>query len=198
MLEAGVGGVRVLRALVFLAVAVSLTISGHAIGGGSISGAAVVVLALLVWPVALLGSRRQRSVRHLLPVLVAVQLAGHAVIAFFSTAATGASAGTCVTHLTHHGHVVLDCDTSAATASMTAHGSTPAMTAAHLGAALVLSVVLARCEALLWRVVDLVVPNLPRLRPIDIDVLVAVGLLRRWQPQRHLVIVSGRGPPVPA
>jgi hypothetical protein len=198
MLEAGVGAVRVLRALVFLAIATSLTIAGHVIGGGSVSTAAVVALALVTWPVALLGSRRQRGVRHLFPVLVAVQLAGHAVIAFFSTAASGTSAATCATHLAHHGHVVLECGEPAAAASMTAHGSTPAMTAAHLGAALMLSVVLARGEAVLWRVVDLVMPDLPRLRPLDIDVRRAVVLVRRWQPRRHLVLVSGRGPPVPA
>ena len=198
MLDAGVGGVRVLRALVFLAMATTLTISGHVIGGGSVSGAAVVALALLGWPVALLGSRRQRGVRHLFPVLVASQLAGHAVIAFFAGAAAGASAGTCTTQPGHHGHMALDCGEPVAVASMAAHGSTPAMTAAHLGAALVLALVLARGEAFLWRVVDVVVPDLPRLRRVDIDVLGPVVLVRRWQLQRHLVIVSGRGPPVPA
>ena len=198
MLEPGRGAMRALRALVFLAVATSLTLAGHVAGGGMVHPLGVAALAVLTWPVALLGSGRQRGVRHLFPTLAGGQLAGHAVLAHVGTAVAGASGGSgCTTASVHHGHLLLDCSGSVATTGGQVSLST--MTVAHLGAALVLSFVLARGETALWRVVDLAVPVLPRLAPPAVEGSGAVTfLLRGWVRDLDVAVVPGRGPPVPA
>ncbi|GAA6524698.1 hypothetical protein [Intrasporangium sp. DVR] len=197
MVEPGTGAVRALRALVFLAIATALSLAGHVLGGGSASLVGVGALVVLTWPLALLGSRRQRGVRHLFPVLVAGQLAGHVVLAYLGSALTNTSpAAGCTTVHAHHGPPLLDCGQAAAATS--GHGATPTMTVAHLGAALVLAVVLARGEALLWRVVDLAVPVLPRLRPLVIRPLRAAFVVHRGLRGIDVAVVPGRGPPVAA
>jgi len=199
MMEAGVGALRVLRVLVFVSLATSLTIAGHVLGGGSASFGAVVALAALSWPIALLGSRRQRGVRQLFPTLAAAQVGGHAVLAFFGGAGSGAGSS-CATGTGHHGHPVLDCADPLGAAAMThgAHGVTPTMTVAHVAAALALSILLAHGEAILWRVVTLATPSLPRLAPLDLDVLPVAFLLGRRSGRRDLALPTGRGPPVAA
>lgn len=191
---AGVGALRVLRALVFLAIAMALTTAGHVVGGGSVSGVAVLALAVVSWPVALLGSRRQRGVRHLFPALLAGQLAGHAVLAFLASAGTSAATA-CAASAGHHAHVVLECG-DPTVAAVTAHGHASAMTGTHVAAALLLAVVMARGEALLWRVVDLVVPTLPRLRTPAVEVVPARFVVRARPRRRFLIVMPGRGPPV--
>lgn len=190
----GVGALRVLRALVFLAVAMGLTIAGHVVGGGSVSGVAVLALAAVWWPVALLGSRRQRGVRHLFPALLAGQLVGHAVLAYLGGVGTSVATA-CATSIAHHGHVVLDCG-EPAVAAVTAHGHASTMTGAHAAAALLLALAMARGEALLWRVVDLVAPTLPRLCPLAVEAVPATFIVRARTRRRFRVVMRGRGPPV--
>lgn len=199
MVEAGVGALRVLRVLVFVSLATSLTIAGHVLGGGSASLGAVVALAALSWPVALLGSRRQRGVRALFPALALAQAGGHAVLAFFGGAGSG-TASSCDTATGHHGHLVLDCADPLGAAAMThgAHGLSPTMTVAHVAAALALALLLAHGETLLWRVVMLATPTLPRLDPLDLAILPIAFLLARRPVRRDVVVLSGRGPPVAA
>lgn len=196
MVGAGVGVVRALRALVFLAVTVALTTAGHVVGGGTVSVGGVTALVVVAWPVALLGSSRQRGIRHLFPALGAVQLAGHALLGFLS--GSGGSAGLgCSAPLGHHGHRALECgEPLVGVVSGSAHS--PAMTGAHLLAALALALVLAKGEALLWRVLDLVVPALPRVAR-GLDRVVRPTFLLRGTPRgARPLVVLGRGPPVAA
>ena len=155
-------------------------------------------LAVLTWPVAALGSGRQRGVRHLFPALAVGQLAGHAVLACVGSAVAGAASGSgCTTAAVHHGHLLLDC--SGSFGAMGGHVSMSTMTGAHLGAALVLSVLLARGETVLWRAVDLAVPVLPRLAPPVVETAGPFTfLLRGWPLGLDVAVVPGRGPPVPA
>lgn len=197
MVDPGRGGMRALRAFVFLAVATGLTVVGHVLGGGSVSTLGVAALAVVVWPVALVGSARQRRVRHLLPALALGQFAGHAVLGYVDAAVGSLSAGTgCAPAGALHGHLLLDCTGSAM--AMNGHVGTPAMTVAHLGAAVVLAVVLARGEALLWQVLALAVPVLPRLAPPVVEHLRATFVVRPSLRGLDVAVVPGRGPPVPA
>ena len=193
MLDAGGGAVRLLRALGFVAAIVSLTSAGHITGGGEASLVGVAALVLLAWPAALLASRRQRQVRHLLPTLAIGQSVGHGVLGFFSA---GDAVVACTTSGVHH-VVHLACLPHPA-----GHGGMAPMGllmgGAHLVAALVLAIALARGEAVLWRLVDLVLPTLPRVaRRVTTRVRVSADVaLRRSQPLVGLA--PGRGPPVSA
>lgn len=192
MLEAGVGAVRVVRALGFLTAIVWLTAAGHILGGGAASPAGVAALAFLAWPAALAGSRRRRRLRHLLPALGIGQFAGHGVLDFFSAA--GAAPGPCAVSGAHHALHVGCAPGVAGDTPMASMGLS--MAAAHVLAALVLAVLISRGEAALWRVVDLVMPCPPRLvplRPSRRTGHVAVAL----RPLPRLgIAVPARGPPV--
>jgi hypothetical protein len=195
MVGAGVGALRALRALVFLAATLSLTAAGHVVGGGSVSVAALVGLVVVAWPVALLGSRRRRDVRHLFPALVAGQLAGHAILQFLSGPATTGNG--CSTQLAHHGTHVVECGEPLA-AAMTGTAHAPVMTGAHLLAALALAVVMAKGEAMLWRIVDLVAPTVPRVAPLGVAVPRGTFFIPPRPRRVRVLTVPGRGPPVTA
>lgn len=199
MLRAGSGALRVLRALVFLAAVTSLTVGAHVLAGGSVSTLAVVCLAALSWPVAIVGSRRQRRVRSLFPALLVGQAAGHGVLAFLGSAGSGAAAVAtgCSTSALHRGHQMLECgEPSSMVMPGGAHGL--AMTGAHVLAALVLAAALAWGEALLWRVVDLVVLALPSVGALPVGFARASFVVRLRPSSELACAVRGRGPPVPA
>jgi hypothetical protein len=72
------------------------------------------------------------------------------------------------------------------------------MTLAHALTAGVLAVVLARGEALLWRVVDLVVPVMLRVHAFVTAGLRAAFVLPRELRSMMVLVLPGRGPPVAA
>lgn len=201
MLEAGVGAVRVVRALGFLAAVVWLTAAGHTLGGGEASPAGVAALAFLAWPVALAGSRRQRRLRHLLPVLAVGQLAGHGLLDFF--AAGGSALGACEVSGGHHALHLGCAPELGGDAALAVMAPMPSMTttglgmaAMHLLAALALALLLARGEVVLWSVIDRVLHRVPRLAPLEARLDrptfdVALRPLLRLR-----IVVPARGPPV--
>ena len=213
MVGAGSGALRLLRALVFVATTVLLTVLGHAWAGGSLSGAALVGLSAMCWPVALLGSARERRVRHLFPALALGQVVGHGVLTFF--AGTTGAALACAGDAAHRVHALTsgclqpDAVTSASTAvpgmpGMTGMAATAApgsgaaaasMVLAHLVAALLLAALLARGEALLWRVLGAILRRAPRLAPVRPSPLLGVHRGARIAPRHLVLVVPGRGPP---
>ncbi|WP_404392489.1 hypothetical protein [Humibacillus xanthopallidus] len=216
MVGAGSGALRLLRALAFVATTVLLTVTGHAWAGGSVSPAAMAVLAAVSWPVALMGSARERRIRHLFPALAVGQLVGHGVLTFFTGAPTTALA--CAGNSSHRVHALTsgclqaDALTSASTAlsgsaspsdvagmagmAAPAPGwSAAVMALAHLAAALLLAALLARGEALLWRVLGVILRRAPRLAPVRPSPLLGVHRGARITPRHLVLVVPGRGPP---
>ena len=222
---AGSGALRLLRALAFVAATVLLTVTGHAWAGGSVSPAAMAVLAAACWPVALIGSARERRTRHLFPALAVGQLVGHGVLTFFSGTATTALA--CAGDAAHRVHALTsgclqaDAVTSASSAlsastgpadvadvpgvagmadmagmgSPAPGGSAAVMALAHLVAALLLAALLARGEALLWRVLGAILRRAPRLAPVRPSPLLGVHRGASRAPRQLVLVVHGRGPP---
>jgi hypothetical protein len=72
------------------------------------------------------------------------------------------------------------------------------MTLAHLLTAGVLAGVLARGEALLWRVVDLVVPVVPHVNAFVTASPRPAFLVARAPRSIMVLVLPGRGPPVAA
>ncbi len=169
----GRGGVRVLRALVFVAASLTLTVAAHVAGGGSWAPAGLVVTAALVWPVALLGSASQRRVVHLAPTLALGQVGGHLALCAFQGSAPASLSLSCVTHAAHVRHPLAGCPTGVEAMQMAGLTSdagamllpSASMVATHLVATVLTALVLARGEQALWQVLDLVLPHLPHLLP---------------------------------
>ena len=214
MVGAGSGALRLLRALAFVATTVLLTVTGHAWAGGSVSPAAMAVLAAVCWPVALMGSARERRIRHLVPAFAVGQLVGHGVLTFFSGAATTALA--CAGDASHRVHALtsgcLQADALTSTALSGSAGpsdragiagmaapapgwSAAVMALAHLAAALLLAALLARGEAVLWRVLGAILRRAPRLAPVRPSPLLGVHRGARIAPRHLVLVVPGRGPP---
>jgi hypothetical protein len=219
MVGAGSGALRLLRALAFVATTVLLTVTGHAWAGGSVSPAAMAVLATVCWPVALIGSARERRIRHLFPALAVGQLVGHGVLTFFAgTAATTLACAGDAAHRVHaltSGCLQAEAVTSASTgvtgvtgvtgtsgmagmaemAGPAPEGAAVGMALAHLVAALLLAALLARGEALLWRVLGALLRRAPRLAPVRPSPLLGVHRGARIAPRHLVLVVPGRGPP---
>ena len=69
------------------------------------------------------------------------------------------------------------------------------MALAHLAAALLLAALLARGEALLWRVLGAILRRAPRLAPVRPSPLLGVHRVARIAPRHLVLVVPGRGPP---
>ena len=173
------GGLRAVRALALAAVAVGPASAAHAGLQGCVSLLGVVVAGTLCWSagVALLGARR--GPRALMAWLLAAQLVTHVVLeSLCADAAHGLLA-----HL--------------------AQSATPGMLAAHVGAALVSAVVLARSDEALWVARGLLRSLgrllLPLLAPVVADARVprSVRAEGRRLPSYLLCLAttSWRGPP---
>lgn len=204
MTRPGEGAARLLRALAFVAAALTLTVSAHVLGGGAPSTAGILVTAALVWPAAVLGSASRRRVRHLAPTLVLSQLAGHVALTVFHPAsAAGSLTWSCAGHGAHGRNLSAACQASGPVGHV--HGGvveaglsvpTLPMIALHVGATVLTALVLARGERALWHVVALVRRPLPRIearRPATRPALLA---LIGGPASRRLGVTPGRGPPV--
>lgn len=166
------GRVRVARAGVLGGTSLLLATGAHVLGGGSLPGVGVLVVAgvLLGLLAAVLTARRVR-LPALLALLGVQQLALHelfglAAVAPMCTPTASAPGGQTAFggHGGHGAHLVVGVDPlasscAAATGGMATVPGAPAwaMTAAHVVAVLVTAWVLARGEAWLWRTVARVV-----------------------------------------
>jgi hypothetical protein len=158
------GLVRLARAGIFGGSSLLLATGAHLLGGGSLPGAGVLLVAavLLALLVAVLTARRCRF-GVVVGVLAVQQLGLHELFGL------AAAARTCALPVTgsHALHVVgasgvepsASCATGAGMAMAMTAGGTPAwvMGAAHVVAVLATAWLLARGEAWLWRAVDRVV-----------------------------------------
>ena len=157
---------RLFRAVLITAMAMSLATAGHVLGGGALPGPALtaVLAALLLAPVAWLASRRL-SLLTLLGVLGAGQLIVHTAFTSLSPGALcpPSPAGP----LPHHGPVP-SAGCFAADPAVSLHtgdeGAAPDMTAGHLLALVSTAWLLHQGEEALWRLLAWLRPlvHLPR------------------------------------
>ncbi len=198
---------RLARAGALTALVVILTVLAHRVaGGGAPSAFALIVLGVVLWPVALLATRRRLRPVTLLLGLGAGQLLGHGLLGWLSGSGAPSAASSlsieCVQHAAH-GAASAACAaegvamvaTSAEGHAHAAGGSSLLMLAAHLVATVVAALVLARGEQVLWRVLELVLRALPVLvAPVAVrSPRAAAPLLLPSRLDR--TVLAGRGPP---
>lgn len=192
---------RLVRAGVLTALVVALTTLAHRVGGAAAPSLfAIAVLAALLWPVAILATRRRLGPVALLTGLGAGQLLGHGLLGWLGSGATGVAASVsleCLQHATHLGASAA-CATDTVAAATHVHGQAGTalpMLAAHIAATLMAAVLVARGERVLWRVLDLVLRALPvLLTPIAGRAPRPTAPL--FLPTRpDLAVRAGRGPP---
>ena len=169
------GPLRLFRAALVIALAVSLAVAGHVLGGGQLPGIGTVAVtaAVLMAPAAWL-ARRQLSFTVLFALLGAGQLTLHTAFAAFSPGASclpqlpfsQLSSGLTppTGGLTHYGHGGLNCTAAVETVAMGDGANSPAMLAGHLLAMLATAWLLRRGEAALWQLLAWLRPlvRLPR------------------------------------
>jgi hypothetical protein len=173
----------------------------HRLGGADTPGLfPIVALTALLWPLAVLATRRRLGPVALLTGLGAGQLLGHGLFGWLGSGAAGATASLsveCLQHATHLG-VSAACATDGVAVASHAHVETVTglpMLAAHLAATLLTALLVARGERVLWRVLDLVLRALP--------VLLTPMAGRAPRPTAPLflpsrldrAVLAGRGPP---
>ena len=208
VIEAGAGATRLLRALVFVAACVMITSGAHALGGGEVSLPALALLAGACWPVALLSSARRVTAPRLFLGLGAAQVVGHLLLSALGHAvpASMASIAGCLSTNAHLGQAHAG---AASCVPVTAPGHalssmagmegmnalSLSMVLSHVVAVTVLAYLLGRGEAVLWRVLDAVLPRM--LEPVQFTrprpgLVVTVSA----RPHPHLLlVVHRRGPP---
>lgn len=197
------GKLRVLRAGVFSACAISLSAAAHVLAGGDAPAPLLLLaLGLLLAPPAAVAAGRLRGPVSVGTTMVLVQAGLHSLFSLFTPAAT-----TCTQMSTHLGHPgepsSLVCHDSAMTtgamASMAMAPSSPLMTLAHLGAAALLGLLLSRGETALWRMLSWILPKLPspfRAVPVtERPRRVATHRALRPRPEPLVGAVGRRGPP---
>ncbi len=196
---------RLVRAAVLTALVVVLTVVAHRLGGGMGPGLlGLVVLAALLWPLALLATRRRLGALPLVAGLGAGQLLGHGLLSWLagSAASTSGTSGAlsldCLQHAAHQrsGGGCL----GEATASVVGHDHAAVdtgllMLATHVLATVLAALLVARGEQVLWRLLELVLRALPvLLRPVPAPTAWPTAPL--LVPARADVDVPvGRGPP---
>ena len=180
VLLAGRGVVRAVRASAAASVVVMLASAAHAGAGGAAPATGPLLLGTaLVAPICWLLSGRRLTVGRLATLLTVAQLPIHLALSALPTEHTG-----------HHGIPGL-----AASGSL---GDEALMLAAHIAAALAAAWLLARGEAILWRVVRRLAPRrleivLPARRPLLVPAARRYAVRRRpWSAR------LSRGPPLPA
>ncbi len=156
---------RAARAVAVSVVLVCLTLVAHLSGGAPFPGwFAVAAFALLVWPAALVATRRRLRLPGLLGGLVLGQVLGHEVMTVLGAGGGAAGFDTdCLTHAAHRVGTAGGCGTGVMGGGMPGMHASLAMLVAHGAATLVAALVIARSEAVLWRLLDLVVPRFPGL-----------------------------------
>ncbi|MFE5838281.1 hypothetical protein [Arthrobacter sp. NPDC056493] len=169
------GPLRLFRAALVTAVAVSLAVAGHVLGGGQLpdTGILAVAAAFLLAPAGWL-ARRQLSFPALFGLLGSGQLTLHTAFTAFSPGAS------CLPQLplpqlqlaqlplpgglTHYGHVGPDCTAAMESMPMSDGANSPAMLAGHVLATLATAWLTRRGEAALWQLLAWLRPlvRLPR------------------------------------
>ncbi|KQU70769.1 hypothetical protein [Phycicoccus sp. Root101] len=164
MVSAGAGALRLTRALGLAVAAYGLSLAAHLVGGGSApSPAGTGVLLFVTWWACVLVTHRRLGRVALVSVLALSQVLLHQAFLVAGTA------GSCVTVVhAHAGHLVDGASTVCSAAGMNGMGpmshqgpSGAAMVAAHVLAAVLLALVLARGEAAVWFLAGLVWPTPP-------------------------------------
>lgn len=208
MTTPGAGPTRLVRAAVLTALVVVLTVVAHRLGGGaSPAGFALVALTALLWPVALLATRRRLGPVALLAGLGGGQLLGHGLLGWLTgsgvSVASAPASLECLQHAAHQrlaaaclgDPIVADTLVAGPAHAHAQQGTGLLMLAAHALATLAAALLVARGEQVLWRILDLVLRVLP--------VLLAPVSLRRPRPAVTLLVPArtdldvrtGRGPP---
>ena len=194
---------RLVRAGVLTALVVGLSTLTHRLGGADAPGLfAIAVLTTILWPVAILATRRRLGPVALLTGLGAGQLLGHGLLGWLGSGATGVAASVsveCLQHATHAASAVsAACAIDPVSAAAHAHGQAGTalpMLAAHVAATLITAVLVARGERVLWRVLDLVLRALPVL-PTPVTGRAPRPTAALFLPSRlDLTVLAGRGPP---
>lgn len=210
VIDAGTGATRMLRALVFTAAAVALTAGGHVVGGGQAPVSGLAILALLAWPAALLASSRRVTAPALFVGIGAAQVVGHLLMTGLGHAASTSTSAVaaCLSLNDHAVHTASSVCASSGPAGVAAMEGMPVMTSmapsltmvvSHLVSVTVLAFVLGRGEAVLWRVLDAVLPRLPH--PVAPPAATRRGLVSSvsLRLHRHLLLLDPRrGPPLGA
>lgn len=195
------GAARVARATVLGATSLLLATAAHLLGGGRLPSAGVltVVGVLLALAAVTVTARRCRT-GLLLALLAVQQVALHLV--FDASAALGphcALPETAMHHGAAVGHALAGCPAPPVMAGPAMHGPGWAMWAAHLGATVLTALLLARCEAWLWRVADRIV-TFATAAPVRRRVRGSRGAAGSAPPSvarsRTFAPAAPRGPPV--
>ncbi len=197
------GKLRVLRAGVFSACAVSLGATAHVLAGGAAPAPFLLIaLSLLLASPAAMAAGKLRGVVPVGAAMIAVQTGLHSLFGMFDGAGATSTACTQMSgHLGHPGEAgSLVCHDGPMTAMSMGAGS-PLMTLTHLGAAGLLGLLLSRGETALWRMLSWILPKLPGRLPA----YPATSRSRRTPVPRVLPLrpeplagaVTRRGPPRP-
>jgi hypothetical protein len=171
---------RLTRVALFALTAVALASVAHVVGGGPVDpGTALLAVPAVMVVVNLLGARR-RGVRSLLPVMGLTQLALHLAFMISSVSQTCRVVAPVGDHPMVMPRATVTCGSAAGQPMQhgsAANWSSTAMTVAHVLATVLLVLVLAYGEAVVWALasclgVRLAVPGppalLPPLRPLRV------------------------------
>jgi hypothetical protein len=189
------GKLRVLRAGVFSACAVSLATAAHVLAGGAPPAPFLLVaLALFLAPAAAMAAGKLRGAVSVGTAMVAVQAGLHSLFGLFTS-----TAANCTEMSAHAGHSELLCADSGAMSNMAMGSNAQLMTLAHLGAAALLGLLLSRGETALWRMLSWIFPKLPgRFRACPPTPRLRRATVRRAatpKPAPLVGAVGRRGPP---
>lgn len=195
--SAATGALRLARAWVAVALTLGLAGLGHAVGGGSLTSPALLVLVVLLTPLALAATRVRWTVGRAAAGLGAGQVLVHVLLTAMAPAHDGYAAPA---HLAHGSALPAGWSATTGTgivAGHTATGLTAGMIAAHVVATLVTALLVGFAEKALWAV-------LARLLPTPVIAATCSPASPRaaagWAPRRLHGIpvgaVAGRGPPV--
>jgi len=214
MTSAAAGPVRILRAALLAAVLLTGGAVAHAVGGGMLPSPLVLaVLGVLLVPVVLAATRRRLGPGRAAAYLALSQLGIHLALHSMHPVTGSASAapvhcGDAAMVAAAHASGALGATGRLDPAGMVGMpgmadggflGLTPAMVLAHAVATVLLAWVVARGEDVLWLVVSLLLPRVPRPVRLPAHARLLVTLARR--PLREGPSCSplgSRAPPAPA
>lgn len=203
MTNPGAGLVRVARSATLAGIVVALTVGAHRLGGGDAPGPfALVALTVLLWPVAILATRRRLRPVVLVAGLGAGQLLGHSLLGWLGGEPTADPAALgCLQHAAHV-RSAAGCLADPALASGPAHVHTAGssqmgllMLGAHVLATPLAALVVAHGERILWRLLDLVLRVAPALTTPLTARPPRIGVVVRVPGRPELTLRTGRGPP---
>lgn len=176
------GALRLVRALVLGAVAMTLGAGAHTIGGGALPG--LPVLMLLSIPVGLLTvavTARRVSRPALVGVLGLVQAGLHVALGQMAPMGHCAPVAAASGHAGHQPGSLAGACTGVAESAAMPMSLSGSMVLAHVVATLLTALILSRGEALLWRVIRAIaarVPAAPAALPRRVRATIAGSVLR--------------------